>query len=160
MVTDESETSTVMMNVGKRSLAPCGWLPRSAPATSSLPHSTSCIASSSIRRLHLPCVPTNLQPELGGTNCIAHVVPISTGNISVLHEKFPSKCLKQGRCSAFINGASHSCGAVVARRSYKIRQTLMTHLGYADAVGSNPTRYVLLKRRCFLLPVLTWYRNT
>lgn len=31
---------------------------------------------------------------------------------------------------------------MVARRSYKTRQTLMTHLGYADAVGSNPTRYV------------------
>lgn len=29
----------------------------------------------------------------------------------------------------------------------------MTHLGYADAVGSNPTRYVILIKRivaCFL----------
>ena len=37
VVADESETSTVMMNVGKRRLARCGWLIPSAPATSSLP---------------------------------------------------------------------------------------------------------------------------
>lgn len=51
-----------------------------------------------------------------------------------------------------------SCGAVVARRSYKIRQTLMASLGDADAVGSIPTRTIF--SFFVLLFFFLWSKNS
>ncbi|KAF1932371.1 uncharacterized protein M421DRAFT_290540 [Didymella exigua CBS 183.55] len=118
----------------------------SVPAPSSLPHSITSDTSPSHRSRNPHAAPTTCKPRPCVPRCYAPLRSCRTRLYNSTNVENSIKSLKTGTRLAFETGESHSCGAVVARRSYKTRQILMTHLGYADAVGSIPTRYVLLKK--------------